>query len=112
MKRPVFTRRRALLTLLLFLSVVAAYLALLIFPDAFFAYTFRQGRLVIRSDEPIPASAAAVLDDAESRIAGSPLYQPSAERRFSLAVGPWNTSGIGPFAGSCRPAMTTPRETR
>jgi hypothetical protein len=89
MKRPVVTKRRVLVTLLLFPGVVVAYLALLIFPEAFFAYKFRQGHLVIRSDEPIPATAAAVLHDAESRLAGSPLNQPSAERRIYICNHGW-----------------------
>jgi len=37
MQRPVFTKRRVLVTLLLFPGLVLAYFALLIFPDAFFA---------------------------------------------------------------------------
>ena len=89
MKRPILTRRRVLVTLFLFLGLVVAYVGLLIFPDLFFAYKLRHGRLVIRSDEPIPTSAATVLQDAESRLAGSPLYQPSAERRIYICNHGW-----------------------
>lgn len=61
----------------------------MIFPDAFFRYKLRRGRLVIRSDRPIPASARAVLDDAESRLALSPLNQPAAERRIYVCNSGW-----------------------
>jgi hypothetical protein len=62
MKAPRITRRRVLLSFLLLTGATATYFALLIFPDAFFAYKLRRGHVVIRSDAPIPASAAAVLD--------------------------------------------------
>jgi hypothetical protein len=89
MKRLVFTRRRLLLTPFFFLAAFAAYLTLLSFPGAFFAYTLRRGRLIVRSDRPIPVGAAAVLDVAENRLTGSPLNRPSEPRWIYVCNSGW-----------------------
>jgi hypothetical protein len=89
MKCFVRKKRRILLTLSVMAAVTAAYVALLIFPDAFFAHTFRRGLIVIRSDEPIPRSAAAVLDHAVRRLADSPLNRPQVERRVYVCNKGW-----------------------
>jgi hypothetical protein len=89
MRSPFVTRRRVLLTVGLLAGAFAAYVALLIFPDPFFAYKFRHGHIVIRSDEPIPPSAVRVLELASQRLASSPLYQSQAERRIYVCSQGW-----------------------
>jgi hypothetical protein len=82
-------RRRVLVTVLLLIGAGAAYAALLVWPGPFFAYRLRKGSLILYSDEPLPASAARVLDEALYRIAPSPLYRATAERRIYVCNRPW-----------------------
>ncbi len=89
MKGRVITKRRVLFSILLGAGAAMGYLVLLIFPDAFFAHELRLGQIVLRSDLPIPASARPVLEDAVRRIAGSPLYRESAERRIYVCNRAW-----------------------
>jgi hypothetical protein len=89
MPRPFVRRRRVLVTVLLLIGAGAAYAALLLWPAPFFAYRIRKGAIVLCSDEPIPASAARVLEEALDRIALSPLYRETAKRRIYVCNRPW-----------------------
>ena len=89
MKRRIFTKRRVLAIVLLFPGFFVLYLLFLIFPQPFFVHEFKYGRIVIRSDEPIPATAESVLREVENRLAASPLNQPSLKRRVYICNRPW-----------------------
>ncbi len=93
MKRRILTRRRLMLTVLCASGMLALYLGLLIFPGACFAYEYKYDHIVVHSDEPIPASAAVVLEEATMRLARSPLSailnQPGRERRIYVCNRPW-----------------------
>jgi len=89
MKRRIFTKRRIVALFLFPPASIVVYLLLLIFPNPLFAYEYRHGRIVIRSDEPIPASAESVLAEVERRLATSPLNQPSRQRWIYICNRPW-----------------------
>jgi len=89
MKRRVLTKRRLFVGVLFFPGMFGLYLLLLIFPDPCFAYAYRQGRIVIRSDEPIPASAGSVLHEVEGRLATSVLPRASRDCRIYICNRPW-----------------------
>jgi hypothetical protein len=89
MKRRIFTKRRILAIFLFPPASIVLYLLLLIFPNPLFAYEYRHGRIVIRSDEPVPASAESVLREAERRLATSPLNQASRQRWIYICNRPW-----------------------
>src|SRR6516165_6481316 len=65
------------------------YLLLLAFPDPFFAYEVKGGRIVVRSDEPIPATAQSVLIEVERRLERIPFDRTSIERRLYICNRPW-----------------------
>jgi hypothetical protein len=89
MKRPILTKRRFVIAVLSLLSVSGGYLVLLCFPQPFFAYRLNHGSIIVHSDEPIPASARSVLDEAERRVAKSPLIRPIQEHRIYICNRPW-----------------------
>jgi hypothetical protein len=64
-------------------------LLLLCFPDPAFPYEFKYGPMVIRSDRPIPATAEAVLHEAQRRFSRSPFFNPSVKRRVYVCNSPW-----------------------
>ncbi len=67
--------RTALFTAFGILGLVVLYLVLLCHPGLFFRYAVTQDGITLYSDEPIPASAARVLQDTEDRLARSPLFR-------------------------------------
>jgi hypothetical protein len=89
MKRAILTKRRILFAGLSLLGASGGYLAMLCFPDPFFAYQLIHGTIILRSDEPIPASARPVLDEAERQLTGSPLNQPATKHHIYICNRPW-----------------------
>jgi len=57
----------------------------------FFGHTFSHGAIVVYSDQPIPASAERVLEDAENRLKRSPLFRvrPSKKIRIYICNQAW-----------------------
>ncbi|MBS0335135.1 MAG: hypothetical protein JSS35_20395 [Proteobacteria bacterium] len=79
------TIRRLSLGLGLGLTAFAALiLAAICLPQPLFAHHLRRGQVDLWSDRPIPPQARAVLDEAQRRIARSPLW--SAEQRFRIFI--------------------------
>jgi hypothetical protein len=87
------TKRRVLAITVCLPAIFLLYIGLVAFPDPCFAYEVRYGHLIVRSDEPIPASATRVLEDASARITRSPLSsvlnQPGRDRRIYVCNRPW-----------------------
>lgn len=77
-------RRRCVRLGLGLLLCYAAYEAAAAFPAPFFPHTYERGAFVLHSDVPIPASAAHVVDDAQRRIARSPLH--GARDRYDIFI--------------------------
>lgn len=78
--------RRALVSLL---ALAAAYVALLVFPAPLFAHA-RAGRFVtVHADAPIPASADAVIADAEARVERSALFVPGVTHDVYVCQSLW-----------------------
>jgi len=69
-----------------------AYLLLLYYPQPLFAYSTEFGGFKVYSREPIDQSIEKVLNDAETRLRRSPLYDESVSRRVFL------TGGFGMYA--------------
>jgi hypothetical protein len=98
-------------------SVFAAYVALLTFPDPLFAHA-RAGRFVtVHADEPIPASADAIVADTEARLARSPLLLPGVAHHLYVCQSAWRWrllsngafhSGAYAFGPFARPVFTRP----
>lgn len=75
------------------ISVVAvAYLLLITFPQALFAYSADHGKFRVYSREPIGPEIEKILDAAETRLRTSPIYD--AEDRRDLYL----TGGFGMYA--------------
>lgn len=82
---PEKTWRRRLGRLILgLLLCYAAYELAAAFPAPLFPHTYRRGAFLLHSDEPIPASAAQVIDDAQRRIIRSPLH--GAQDRYEVFI--------------------------
>ena len=89
MKRRALIKRCILIAVLSFPVLIVVYLLLLCFPGPFFSYEFRHGRIVVRSDLPIPLTAESVLRESERRLALSPFYEPTVERRLYVCNRSW-----------------------
>ncbi len=63
--------KRALLVLV---GVAAGWVGLVIHPQPLFAYTARQGNLVLHARRPFPPATQALLQDVLRRVSASPLY--------------------------------------
>ncbi len=71
------------------IALAAAYVALLVFPSPLFAHA-RTGRfLTVHADAPIPASADAVIADAEARVERSALFVPGASHDVYVCQSSW-----------------------
>jgi hypothetical protein len=83
--------RAALFTFFGILGLFILYLVLLCHPGLFFRHELTQDGITLYSDEPIPASAARVLEDSEDRLARSPLFRdrPSPNIRIYLCNCRW-----------------------
>jgi len=60
------------------------YVVTLLLPQLFFSWARDGASILVRSDAPIPDSAAAVIAGAEARIRQSPLFDPT--RRYPVYV--------------------------
>jgi hypothetical protein len=89
MMRRILTKRRILIVVLFCPAMLILYGLLLCFPDPFFVYEFKSGPIVVRSDLPIPATAQSVLIESQRRLARSPFYDPSVQRRVYVCNRPW-----------------------
>ncbi|MFD2367752.1 hypothetical protein [Pseudoduganella sp. GCM10020061] len=70
-------------------ALVAAYVAIVSFPQPMFAHHVRYQNYEVWSDEPIPDSIAAVLDDATRRLKTSELYKPDWTIKLFICNAPW-----------------------
>lgn len=77
-------------------AIVAAYLALLAFPEVLFAHQVSRGRFRVYSDEPIDARIGAVLDEATTLLAKSPLDDPAMVHRLFVCNGPFRGRLLAP----------------
>ena len=83
-----FLRRLGVLALVL-IGLNAGYLALLAFPDCFFAYYTQRGRLSLYSDTPFDAAKAQrILAAIDARLARSPIDDARYDRIF-IANADW-----------------------
>ena len=70
------------------ISVLAvAYLLLLTFPQPLFGHSVEYGKFSVRSREPIGPEIETVLNEAETRLRRSPLYDESVPRHIYLTNG-------------------------
>lgn len=69
-------------------AVVAAYVVILLHPQPLFAHTLRRGNITLHARQPLPAQAAAMLDDALGRVQRSPLYDARREHDVFLCDTP------------------------
>jgi hypothetical protein len=65
-------------------SLTAAWLALTIHPQPLFAYSLREGNVVLYARSPFPSEAQQILKDALGRLQRSPLYDPTREQHAFL----------------------------
>ncbi len=68
--------------------VVVAWAALVIHPQPLFAYTARQGNVVLHARRPFPAATQPLLDDVLRRVSASPLYDRGREHHVFLCDTP------------------------
>ena len=79
--------KRAALSLVTVIAVLALYLVLLGHPGLLFADAFNQGNITLFSDEPIPAhSGGRVLDDVRLRLGRTPLFHQTASPRSTVYI--------------------------
>lgn len=72
------------------LMLVAAYSALLCFPEPFFAFSLRADHLILHSDQPLAGPAAQhVLKLAQAKLAASPLYSSRQDRHVFICNARW-----------------------
>jgi predicted RecB family nuclease len=76
----------ALAAFLGMLGVFVLDLVLLCYPGMFFRHTFSRGAITLYSDEPIPASAERVLEDADKRLKRSPLFRERAAKKIRIYI--------------------------
>ncbi len=55
-------------------AVAAGWLALVVHPQPLFAYTARQGNIVLHARRPFPPATQPLLQDVLRRVSASPLY--------------------------------------
>jgi hypothetical protein len=66
------------------LAFAAAYLILLAAPYPLFAYHASYQNITVYSDQPLPPEITPIIEDAEARIAKSPLNDPTLEHRIFI----------------------------
>lgn len=71
------------------LGLFALYTAIISFPEPMFRHHVRYQNYEVWSDEPIPASIAAVLDDSTRRLNTSELYKPDWNIKVFICNAPW-----------------------
>lgn len=83
------TGRRALRRTLLVLAATAAgWLALVVHPQPLFAFTARQGNVVLHARRPFPPATQPLLGDVLRRVSASPLYDPGRVHHVFLCDTP------------------------
>lgn len=91
--RPIKRARRIYKISTTVMSVVAvAYLLLITFPQALFAYSADHGKFRVYSREPMGPEIERILDAAEARLRTSPIYDGDDRRDLYL------TGGFGMYA--------------
>ena len=78
--------RRALLA---FVTVSAGYLLLLVFPQPLFAYQLEHDGIVLHARRPIPDAMRQTLERVQTRLARSPLYDPSQTFHVFICEPQW-----------------------
>jgi hypothetical protein len=79
--------KRAALSLVTAIAVLALYLVLLGHPVLLFTYAFTQGNITLFSDEPIPALfAGRVLDDVRHRLGRTSLFHQTSTPRCTVYI--------------------------
>ena len=68
------------------IGLFAGYLLLLCHPGSFFGHSYTHGGITLHSDEPIPEAARLVLEDAEDRLAQSPLTQDLSNKNIHIYI--------------------------
>ncbi len=68
--------------------VVVGWVTLVVHPQPLFAYTERQGNVVLHARRPFPAATQPLLDDVLRRVSASPLYDPSRVHHVFLCDTP------------------------
>lgn len=64
--------------------LAAVWLTLTIHPQPLFAFSMREGNLVLYARAPLPKEAGPIARDALNRVAESPLYDPAREQHAFL----------------------------
>lgn len=82
-----------------FLSLAAAYLLLLIFPQVLFAHEVSYKNFTVYSREPLDGSVYAMLGKVETRLAASPLNTPEVKPRIFLTGDQWLYSALSLYTG-------------
>jgi len=77
--------KRVLLTLV---AAAAGWVALVVHPEPLFAYTTRQGNVVLHARRPFPPETRPMLDDVLGRVSRSPLYDPDRVHHVFLCDTP------------------------
>lgn len=84
----------------------ALYFATLLLPKLFFSWSHDGAFIHVRSDEPIPASAASVISLAESKIRRSPLFDPKRSYSVYVCNAPWRWNYFSGFDARSRGFQT------
>lgn len=81
-------RRSWLRAASLFALATASYIGLLCQPEPLFAYSLREGSIMLHYPAPLPRQARDVARDADARIASSPLYDARVVHHIYVADTP------------------------
>lgn len=87
--------KRALLVLA---GVAAGWLALVLHPQPLFAYTARQGNVVLHARRPFPPATQALLQDVLRRVSASPIYDGARVHDVFLCDTPALYGFLAPWA--------------
>lgn len=72
------------------MALIAVAATLIVWPDPLFAYSAGSGKIIVRSDQPIPAAGGKkFLSDCEALLARSPLKADSAHYRIYITNTDW-----------------------
>jgi hypothetical protein len=74
--------------LLALVAAAAGWVALVVHPEPLFAYTARQGNVVLHARRPFPPETRPMLDDVLRRVSRSPLYDPERVHHVFLCDTP------------------------
>jgi len=70
-------------------SVTAAYLVLLAYPQPLFAYQLHHAGITVYATTPIPDAMRTTLDRVRERINRSPLIEPARQEQVFICDTPW-----------------------